>query len=76
MQIVTTESGEEMGKGLTGAQRVVGALELLAWCKILAFGGDAFEVIRVILVACVDELKAQSNAPIKALPYQCLVWLV
>jgi hypothetical protein len=39
----------------TGAKRVVGTPELLARCKIFAFSCDAFEVICVVLEACVVE---------------------
>jgi hypothetical protein len=35
----------------TRAQRVVGTLELFAWREIFTFGGDALEVIRVVLEA-------------------------
>lgn len=35
----------------TGAERVVGSLELLAGGEVLALGGDALEVVGVILEA-------------------------
>lgn len=35
----------------TGAEGVVGALELLARRVVLALGGDALEVVRVVLEA-------------------------
>ena len=37
--------------GLTGAERVVGSLELFTRSKVLALGRDALEVIRVVLEA-------------------------
>jgi hypothetical protein len=40
-------------RGRTGAERVVGTLELLAWCKVFAFRCNTLEVIRVVLEACV-----------------------
>ena len=39
------------GEELTGAERVEGPLELLTRSKVLALGGDAFEIIRVVLEA-------------------------
>jgi hypothetical protein len=39
------------GKGLTGAERVVGPPELFARSKVLALGRDTLEVIRVVLEA-------------------------
>ena len=39
------------GEGLTGAERVVGPLELFTRSKVLALGRDALEVIRVVLEA-------------------------
>ena len=38
-------------KGLTGAKGVVRPLELLAGGVVLALGGDALEVVRVVLEA-------------------------
>ena len=38
-------------KRLTGAEGVVGALELLAGSVVLALGGDALEVVGVVLEA-------------------------
>lgn len=41
----------KMQRKLTGAERVVSTLELLARGKILALGGDALEVVGVVLEA-------------------------
>lgn len=38
-------------EGLTGAERVVGPLELFTRGKVLALGSDALEVVRVVLEA-------------------------
>jgi hypothetical protein len=35
----------------TGAERVICPLELLAWGKVVAFGGNALEVVGVVLEA-------------------------
>jgi hypothetical protein len=47
---------------LTGAERVVGTLELFARCKVFAFRCNALEVIRVVLVACVVEIREELNS--------------
>ena len=39
------------GEGLTGAERMVGPLELFARSKVLALSSDALKVIRVVLEA-------------------------
>ena len=44
----------QRGEGLTRAKRVVGSPELFARSKIITLGGDALEVIRVVLEAIPD----------------------
>jgi hypothetical protein len=51
---------------LTGAERVVGTLELFARCKVFAFRCNALEVIRVVLEACVAEIREELNSQKKA----------
>lgn len=48
----------------TGAERVVGTLELLARRKVLALGGDALEVVGVILEAAMNlRVSGGNNMP-------------
>jgi hypothetical protein len=49
------------GEELTGAERVVGPLELLTRSKVLALGSDAFEIIRVVLEAVRGVRRALSH---------------
>lgn len=46
-------AGRMLGGKRTGAQRVVGLLELLAWSKVLALGSNTLEVVGVVLEAIV-----------------------
>ena len=48
---VSSRVKREKGEGLTGAERVVGALELLAGGKVITLGSDAFEVVGIVLEA-------------------------
>ena len=52
MRTKSTKAGyTQRGEGLTGAERVVGSLELFTRSKVLALGRNALEVIRVVLEA-------------------------
>lgn len=47
----TRQSGQQILEIRTGAERVVGTLELLAGSEILALGSDTLEVVGVVLEA-------------------------